>query len=138
MSSVPSQLGTNDGKIVASVKTSVTVEVSNESLKSNNIRLGNAMVGFLNSAPNVLKTSDIDHQIIKTKINNQINNDTQSIEGIEATNAIIGIELIKALKTVNASSYNLNQSGLITVETSSTCKPAVTKGISCDNTITIK
>lgn len=121
----------------ASVTTSVTVEVKNETLKIKNGILTSALNGFLNSAPDVLMTSDNDQVVVKTKIENQINNNTQNVQGTDATNAIIGVEITKALKSLVSSSGKSNQTAFVTIESSSTCKPSTTNLISCENTIKI-
>jgi hypothetical protein len=123
---------------MVSLNASIRVEVDNQSLKTKNVMLGSAVVALLSTGQAVLKTPDSSQPIVKTQINNQINNSTQSVEGTEATNAILGIELLKALNTVNSSSYNQNEPGVITVDTSSTCEPSVMDLISCDNSIIMK
>ena len=65
--------------------------------------LKSAVLDFLNSGPNVLKSSDNTKVIIKTQIMNQISNDTQSVQGVEATNAIMGVEIGKALADIVSS-----------------------------------
>ena len=94
-----------------SVSASVTVQVTNESLKTKDGMLRSSVISFLNSGPNVLKTVATDQPIVKTKIVNQINNVTQSVQGLDATNAIIGIEVSKALKTIVSSTDKSNQAG---------------------------
>lgn len=121
----------------SSVSSSVTVEVSNETLKAKTNTLTTAVIGFLNSGANVLKTAVTDQTIMKTKINNRITNATQNMEGAEATNAIIPVEISKALRSINSTYYNSGKVGSITIDTSSTCKPA-TKNISCENGITLR
>ena len=124
------------GKNVVKVSSSVAVDVSNSTLKIKDGMLRSAVSSFLNSGPNVLKTSVTNQPLVKTKIDNKINNVTQSVQGAEATNAIIGVEVSKALKTLVLSFGN--STGVVTVDTSSTCKPSASKSISCDNTVTIK
>lgn len=125
----------SNGTSLVSVSASVKIQVSNATLDIKEKMLRTAVSTFLNSGQNVLKTSASDLPIVKTKIANQINNATQSVEGTEATNAIIGVEVGKALKTVISPTTH---TGFLTVMTSSTCKPAASKSISCDNIITIK
>ena len=127
----------DNGKSIVSVSASVTVQVSNESLKAKDSMLKSSIIGFLNSGPNVLKTAQTDQPNVKSKISNAINNATQDIQGIEATNAIIGVEISKALKSLVSSSQP-NQSALVTIQTSSTCKPSGAVSISCQNTVNIK
>lgn len=123
---------------VVSVNAGVKVQVTNSSLKTKDGMLRSAVISFLNSGPNVLKTSATDQPAIQTKITNSINNDTQSVEGIEATNAIIGVEITKALKTVVSGSNKPDQSALVGIETTSTCKPSVGTSIACQATVTIR
>lgn len=123
---------------VVSVSSSVSVPVSNDTLKAKDGMLRTAVNSFLNSGPNVLKASPNDQPSVKTKIVNEINNATQNVEGIEATNAIVGIEVSKALRSEVSANTNPAQSSIITIQTSSTCKPTVSKSIICDNIVTIK
>ncbi len=118
-----------------SVSSTITLQVTNATLKTNQGMLKSAIFDFLNSGPNVLKISDGTKIIVKTKIINQIANVTQSVEGIEATNAIIGVEIGKALTEIVSSP---NKGGIVSVGTSSTCKLAVANSISCDGAVTIK
>jgi hypothetical protein len=128
----------DSGNSVVSVSASVTVQVTNESLKTKDGMLRSSVISFLNSGPNVLKTVERDQFDVKTKILNQINNATQSVQGLDATNAVIGIEVSKALKTLISSSDKPNQSATVAIQTSSTCKPLAVKSITCENTVTIK
>lgn len=120
---------------VVSVSASITVQVANETLKLKEGTVRSAIVGLFNSGLGILKTSDSDQPISKTKITNQISNTTQSVEGTEATYAVIGVEISKAFKSVISSS---NNTGSVTLELSSTCKPAGVKMTSCDNSLDIK
>lgn len=133
-----SSSGITDASSVVSVSSSVTVQVSNETLKIKDGMLRSAVGNFLNSGPNVLKTTETDQPQVKSKISNEINNDTQNVQGIEATNAIIGVEVSKALRTAVSNSEKPGQAAIVTIQTSSTCKPFTVKAISCDNTVTIK
>lgn len=133
-----SKTTTDNGNSVVSVSASVTVQVGNESLKTKDGMLRSSVISFLNSGPNVLKTPQTNPPDIKTKIVNQINNDTQSVQGLEATNAIIGVEVSKALKSLVSSSDKPNQNAIVTIQTSSTCKPLAANSISCENAVTIK
>ena len=125
------------GSSVVTVSLSVTVPVSNQTIKTNEGTLKSAIIGLLNSGPNIFKTSDNFQVSTKTKIANQINNATQNVEGIEATNAIVGVEIGKALRSVISPTSKQNYTALITVMASSTCKPA-SGAISCDNAISMK
>lgn len=127
-----------NGNNGVSVSSSVTLHVTNQTFKSNQGTLRSAVLDILNSGPSILKTLDGNQLIIKTKFNNQINNATQIVEGLEATNAIIGVELGKALTSIISSVKNQNQSGIVSVQTSSTCKAAPAISISCENNIVIK
>lgn len=121
----------------SSITSSITMDLSNDTLKSKTSMLWEAVVGFLKSGPNLLKTSASD-PIVKTKITNKINNDSQSVEGVEATNAILSVEITKALRSVNSSSFVAKQTGIVTIETTSLCKPSDVKSISCQNNVVIK
>jgi hypothetical protein len=114
---------------------SVSVPISNETIKIKEGMLRSAVISLLNSVANVLKGSDADVPVVKTQIINQINNAIQDIQGTEATNAIIGVEINKALRGKISTS---NQSSMITIDTSSNCKPSDDKIISCENSVTIR
>jgi hypothetical protein len=126
------------GNARVSVSSSISIPVSNETIKTNEATLKSAVVGLLNSGPNILKTSDNYQLNVKTKITNQMNNTTQNVEGIEATNAIVGVEIGKGLRNVISSTAQQNHTSLITVTTSSACNPAANSVVSCNNTVLIK
>ncbi len=117
------------------VSSSITLQVANATLKTNQATLKNAVLDFFDFGPNILKISDSIKLIVKIKISNQIDNVTQTVEGKEATNAIVEVEIGNALNHLISSA---NKGGIINVGTSSTCKLAVAKSISCDNTVSIK
>jgi hypothetical protein len=96
--------------------------------------LRSAVISFLNSGANALKIPEEVATAIKTKIANQISNMTQNVEGSEATNAIVGVEITKALKNLVSS----KSSGTVTVDASSNCKALTDNIFSCDNTVSIK
>lgn len=123
------------GNGLVSIATRVSVPISNQTIKVVEGMLKSALNDFFKSGADVLKASDSDLPIIKTKIVNQVNNAVQNVEGTEATNAIIGVEINKALKSKTTSS---NQTATVTIDTSSICKPSDIKLISCDNSVTIK
>jgi hypothetical protein len=133
-----SETASGSEKSIVSINAKMTVQISNDTVKTKEAMLRTAVVGFLNSGSNILKTSDAGQLITKTKITNEINNTTQSLEGAEATNAVFGVEISKALKSAVSSSNAPGQMHTITVETSSTCKPSDTKSTTCENTIGIK
>jgi len=133
-----SKMISGSGNVVVSVNTSLKVPVSNDSLKNTEGMLRSSVVNFLNSGPNVLKSQDSSQPDVKTKIMNSINNDTQDVQGIEATNAIIAVEFGKALRTLVSSSSSPNQTAIVTISTTSTCKPSTTKILYCENTVSIK
>lgn len=144
VSYVQAQLSPNMGSKIKSgnatsvlVSSSVSVPVSNETLKSKEGLLRSAVINFLNSGPNVLKSSPTDQPAVKSKIANQISKDTQNVEGIEATNAIIGVEVAKALKQLISAGTDPNQTSVISIDTTSKCTPTNTL-ISCDNSVTIR
>jgi hypothetical protein len=119
------------------VSSSFSVGLSNQTIKIKDGMLRSAVIGFLTSGPNVLKMSPTDQPVVRTKIVNQISNATQSVQGVEATNAIVGVELSKALKILVGSTTKPNQSVVVTIETSSTCKPLGSM-VTCDNTVNIQ
>jgi hypothetical protein len=124
--------------VEVTVSSTASVQVSNATLDAKNSMLKNAVMSFISSGPNVLKVTPSDQPLVKTKIANQISNTTQSVEGIEATYAIIGVEVYKALKTLIASTTGPNQTAIVTIGTTSKCTPSDGKLISCDNTVNIK
>ena len=126
------------GNSSVSVSASVTVGVTNQTLENKFSMLRNAVFSFLNSGPNILKTSDSDQLIIKTKIADQINNSTQNVEGSDAAYAILGVEINRALQNVISTSAPSTQSAIVTIDTTSVCKPSTIKTVTCDNTIKIK
>jgi hypothetical protein len=121
------------------VKVSATanVDVSNSTLDAKDKMLRTAVTGFLTFGPNVLKANPSDQPVVKTKIFNKLTNTTQTVEGIEATNAVIAVEITKALEGSIASSVKANQSSIVTLETTSTCNP-INLEISCENSVSIK
>ena len=125
------------GNDEVTVGATANIKVSNATLTAKDKNLRNAIIGFLNSGPNLLKTIPSDQPIVKTKVTNQLSNTTQSVEGIEATGAIIAVEVTKALKSL-ISSKGPNQTAFVNVETSSTCKPSSADMISCQNSVTLK
>ena len=136
--SQPPKAGSNaTSSDVVSVSASVAVQVANQTLKDKDAMLRSAVSSFLNSGPNILKSKD-GNQDVMTKIVNKVNNATQNVQGSEATNAIIIVEISKALKSLIAQSTKPNQAAIVTIDTSSSCKPSDNKLISCQNTVTIK
>lgn len=135
---ISSNTTSSNGTGVVSVSATVTMPVSNETLDTKDRMLRTAVISFLNSGANVLKMADSDQPIVKTKIANEINKAIQNVEGTEATNAIIGVEVTKSLKSVNLRTVEKNHANSITISTSSTCKLVAIKSISCDNVVTIK
>ena len=63
------------------VNGSLTVQVKNETISG---VLTPTVFNLINSGPSIFKTSDSDKIIMKTKIDNQINNATQNVEGTDA------------------------------------------------------
>lgn len=130
----PASINTNN---LVSVSSSVTLHVSNQTFKANQGILRTAIIDFLNSGPNIFKAAD-SNQLIKTKLSNQVNNVTQIVEGLEASNAIVGVEITKALTALISSSKNQTQGEIITVQTSSACKQIAANSTSCENNIVLK
>ena len=120
------------------VNATLSIQVSNLTLDTKDRMLRSAVIGFVTSGPNVLKTTPTEQPLVRTKITNQVTKAIQSLEGIEATNAIIGVEISKAIKGLISSTNDPNQTKIVNVETSSTCKPEATKSLSCENNIVIK
>jgi hypothetical protein len=124
-------------KNALSVSASLTVEVRNETLVAKTNLLRTAVSGFLAAGPGIFKSTDSGEPVIKTKIANKINNSTQNVEGTDASYAILGVEINKALRTVISSSTQPNQTAIVKIETSSTCKPSGPTTITCGNTVTL-
>lgn len=133
-----SKTNSSSQRNTVSVSASVTIEINNATYKTKETMLKAAVTGFLTSGPNVLKKTPTDQPSVKTKIINKLTNATQAVEGVDATNAILGIEMSRGLKIVNSSSWNQKQPGIIGVDTSSTCKPSGSGLITCDNSVTIR
>lgn len=121
---------------VVSVSATVGVQVSNATMKTKESMLRSSVISFLNSGPNVLKLPGNDQVDVKSMIQNKLNNDTQNVQGVEATNAVVGVEINKALRKVVSSAGDPNQLVLVTIQTTSSCKSAQTT--TCDNTVVIK
>lgn len=120
------------------ISATLTLDISNETLKAKTDLLWSSVVGFLSSGPKILKSPATTDPVVKTKITNKINNETQTVEGVEATNAILSVEITKALRTVNSSSFTANRTGIVTIDTTSLCKPSDVKSIACQNNVEIK
>ena len=133
----PLKIKSNENSSV-SVSAIVKVQITNETFKAKDGILKSAVGGLLNSGANILKTPGSVDPVTKSKIVNLINNVTQNVQGTEATNAIIGVEISKALKTANMTSDKPHQTAIVTVESLSNCKPSTANMISCENTVTIK
>ena len=129
--------GFADGKNIISVNASITVDVSNDTYKAKSAMLTSAVTNFLNSGPNVLKTDPSSKALVQSKILNQFVNNTQTLEGTEATNAIIGVEINKAMRSVISSLSNSNQTSTVRIDTFTRCM-TLALGTSCSNTIMIK
>jgi len=99
-----------------------------------NAVLSPAVNSLLNLGPFVFKISDKDQIVMKTKIDNQVNNVTQNVEGTSSAYAVVGIELGKALKTVSTS----NDSQSVTVNVTTSCKSMTVVLTSCNNVVQIK
>lgn len=125
------KMQTNETGITVTAK--IALQISNQTLKTKTDQLRGVIVNFLASAPNILKSQPSEQPIVKTKIVNLINGDTQNLEGVEATNAIVGVEITRALKTAVT-----NQSSLLPIDLSSTCRPTSNGIILCENSLTIK
>ena len=110
-------------KNIASISSTITLNVSNETLKVRESTLKSAVVNLLNSVPNILKTSDSDQAVTKTKITNQRNNSTQNVEGREASNAIVAVEITKALRTIISTTNKPMQTGIVTLTETSASTP---------------
>jgi len=100
--------------------------------------LRSTVFSLLNSHTIGLATADCDQSIVKTKITNEINNESQNVEGADATDAIIGVEINKSLKYVVSSLKMPNQTTTVTAETYNACKRIALKSVLCENTIKLK
>ena len=96
-------------KNLVSVNASITLDLSNETAKERTGILTSAVGNYLKSGPNTLTMSATINPGVKTAIVNQITNSTQSLEGTEATNAILGVEIGGAIKTIVSSLDKPNQ-----------------------------
>jgi hypothetical protein len=133
----PSKISSNEKNSV-SISSSIRVQVTNETLKAKDGVLRSAVGDLVSSGNNILKTPEGKDPITNSKIDNLISNDTQNVQGTDATNAILGIEISKAIKTANATSDKPNRTAVVPVDTLSNCKRSAINRISCENTVTIK
>ena len=111
--------------------------MSNDTYKAKSAMLTSAVTNFLNSGPNVLKTDASSKALVQSKILNQFVNNTQTLEGTEATNAIIGVEINKAMRSVISSLSNSNQTSTVRIDTFTRCM-TLALGTARSNTIMIK
>jgi hypothetical protein len=135
--SVSSNSSNNLPGSAVSVSSTVSIQVSNITIKTDEATLKSAITGFLNSGPSIFKTSESYQLNASTQISNEIDGTKHTVQGMEATNAIVGVELSKGLRNL-VSSVPQNQTNTITVGTSSACKPSAPNIISCANEVVIK
>jgi hypothetical protein len=130
---------TTSGKDNATVlvNSSVTTPIMFDTINTKGSALTSSIMAFVNLGPDVLKGSNSGLPNVKTKINNEVNNVTQTVEGIKSTEAIMRVEINKALASI-ISLLSANQTHTINIETFSICKPSATRSDSCDNAVTIK
>ena len=126
----------NDNAIVL-VNSNITVPVMFDTINTKGGALTSSIMAFVNLGPDVLMGSDSGLPNIKMKIDNEVDNITQTVRGTKSINAIMGVEITKALASI-VSLLAENQTDTITIETFSVCKPSVAKSDSCDNAVTIK
>ena len=119
------------------LNSSIAVPVMSETINTKGGVLTSSIMAFLNLGLDVLKGPDNDLPNVKTKIDNEVNNVTQTIEGTKSINGLMGVEISKALAKI-VSLLAPNQTEMINIETISICKPSAAKSDSCDNAITIK
>lgn len=119
-----------------SVNSSMNVKVNNETIKSVTASLKSFISNILGSRDTEPSTEKCNHVIIKTKVFNQINNESQYVEGYEETDLITDLEISKALKSA-VSSTELPWAN-VTTEITSMCNRDDFKGISCENFIVLK
>lgn len=117
--------------------TSIAVPVMSETIDNKGGVLTSSIMAFLNLGPDVLDGPDNDLPKVKTKIDNEVNNVTQTIEGTKSINGLMGVEISKALAKI-VSLLAPNQTDIINIETISICKPSAAKSDSCDNAVMIK
>lgn len=125
------------GKDLVSVNATVTLDVGNDTYKTRTGILTSAVVNFLKSGPNILTMSGSINTVVKTQIVNQINNSTQSLEGTEATNAIVGVEIGGAIKSLISSLDKPNQTAIVSIDIFTKCAP-LGSSANCFNNIMIK
>lgn len=112
--------------------TSIAVPVMSETIDNKGGVLTSSIMAFLNLGPDVLNGPDNDLPKVKTKIDNEVNNVTQTIEGTKSINGLMGVEISKALAKI-VSLLAPNQTDIINIVTISICKPSAAKSDSCDN-----
>ena len=67
-------------KNIYDVSASVTLQVRNETLSG---VLTPAILNLINSGAGIFKTSESDKLVMKTTVDNQINNVTQNVQGVD-------------------------------------------------------
>jgi hypothetical protein len=114
------------------INAGLTLQAANETI--NSAVLSPAINSLLNLGPFVFKTSDSQQFSMKTKIENQVNNVTQNIEGTDAAYAVVGINIVNALKTL-VNSMDQHQ---VTIHVTTTCKSMTIANTTCNNVVQIK
>ena len=94
-------------------------------------------MAFVKLGPDLLKGSDKKLPNVTTKIDNEINNVTQTVKTTKSTNAVLGVEISKALARI-VSLLAPHQTDTITIHTLSICKHSAPRSDNCDNAVTIK
>ena len=131
---VGAQTSTSGNSSLASsaIDADLTLQATNETI--NSAVLSPAINSLLNLGPFVFKTSDNEQVIMKTKIENKVNNVTQNIEGTDTAYAVVGINIVNALKTLVTSA----DQHVVTIHVTITCKSMTTSNTTCDNVVQIK
>ena len=115
------------------LNSSITLPIISETINTKGGVLTSSVMAFLNLGPDVLKGADNDLPNVKTKINNEVNNVTQIVMGAKSTNAVMQVEISKALASIVAL-LGADETDIITINAISICKTYA----ACDNAVTIK
>jgi hypothetical protein len=127
------QTSTGNNTLASSdINAGLTLQATNETI--NSAVLSPAINSLLNLGPFVFKTSESQQFIMNTKIENQVNNVTQNIEGTDAAYAVVGINIVNALKTLVTST----DQHAVSIHVTITCKSITTAKTTCNNVVQIK
>lgn len=110
----------NKAKMILA-NSSISLKVRNDTQATDYGRLKDTVISFLNLHSGITMTSDCEDARVKTTISNEINDEIQYLEGSETANAIVGVEITKALKSLVSSDGTI-ETVSVTIKLSSSCE----------------